>query len=194
MNALVNGNFFDGSSESIIIWLLLGILFGLPLYFFGQNKSNKTDEKDDTPSRKRSRKHEIFHEVSQNINGRNESPETIIECPNLDCKALNPPGSKTCWDCDASLELVITGNQLNSSLKELNSEKESTLRMLDEIDKSLVQGNVSESMYKDLKAKYELRIEQMEKEILETKKNLEALEKERLEKEKANVEKEKKVS
>jgi hypothetical protein len=62
--------------------------------------------------------------------------------------------------------------------------------MLDEIDKSFVQGNVSESMYKDLKAKYELRIKQMEKEMFETKNNLEALEKERLgEKKKAKVEK-----
>ena len=76
---------------------------------------------------------------------------------------------------------------LNSALKKLNSDKESTLRMLDDIDKSLVQGNVSESMYKDLKAKYELRIKQMEKEIFETKNNLEALEKERLGKEKKRL-------
>ncbi|MCW4038523.1 MAG: zinc ribbon domain-containing protein [Candidatus Bathyarchaeota archaeon] len=169
MNALVNGDFFDGSPEYIVIWLLLGILFGLPLYF-AQNKSRKNNEGDEKLTRSRETE---SPEVSY-------QSETTIECSNLKCKALNPSGSKFCWNCGASLDLVIIGNQLDSSLKKLNNDKQSTMRMLDDIDKSLVQGNISESMYKDLKSKYEKRIKQIEKEILETKKNFEALEKERL--------------
>jgi hypothetical protein len=183
MNALFNGNFFDGSPENIIIWLLLGILFGLPLYFFsffGQNKSRETNEEKraleqnfSTREYDESREMDSFEVAYQR--------KTIIDCSNPKCKALNPAGSKTCWSCDASLDDVITGNKLDSSLKKLNNEKESTLKILDDIDKSLVQGNVSESMYKDLKAKYELRLKQIEQEILKTTKDLETLQQSKLE-------------
>ena len=49
MNALFDGNFFDGSPEHIFIWMIVGILLGIPL-FYGRNKSHEINEGDKNKS------------------------------------------------------------------------------------------------------------------------------------------------
>ena len=63
--------------------------------------------------------------------------------------------------------------RLTTKLKQLHAEKEETVKTLDKIDNSLLQGSIQEATFNALKQKYDSRLIQIEQQIFETETEIE---------------------
>lgn len=101
--------------------------------------------------------------------------EAII-CP--ECMENTPTDSKFCVHCGGN---IISDKPIRTSyyddLERLSLEKRQTIQMLDDIDKSLIQGNINELMYKEMKNKYDIKLKKLEQEHLKTIKDIETKQK-----------------